>query len=42
MVSMTLNAHEIPLPEGVKAPLAGPTSGGLHELPDLEAKSEAR
>lgn len=42
MVSMTLNAHEIPLPEGVAAPLAAPIRGGLHELPDMEEKSEGR
>jgi 4-carboxymuconolactone decarboxylase len=40
MVSMTLNAHEIPLPEGVKAPLEAPSQGGLHALPDIK-KSEA-
>ena len=42
MVSMTLNAHEIPLPEGVAAPLVAPIRGGLHELPDMEEKSEGR
>jgi 4-carboxymuconolactone decarboxylase len=42
MVSMTLNAHEIPLPEGVTAPLEAPIRGGLHELPELAAKSEVR
>jgi len=40
MVSMTLNAHEIPLPEGVAAPLEAPSQGGLHILPDIK-KSEA-
>jgi len=40
MVSMTLNAHEIPLPEGVEAPLEAPSQGGLHILPDTR-KSEA-
>jgi 4-carboxymuconolactone decarboxylase len=42
MVSMTLNAHEIPLPEGVAAPLEAPSSGGLHVLPDIKEKSEGR
>jgi len=41
MVSMTLNAHEIPLPEGVTAPLEALILGGLHELPELKEKSEA-
>lgn len=36
MVSMTLNAHEIPLPEGVADPLTGPDDGGLHKLPKAE------
>jgi 4-carboxymuconolactone decarboxylase len=33
MVSMTLNAHEIPLPDGASAPLAPPPGGGLTTLP---------
>ena len=33
MVSMTLNAHEIPLPDGASAPLALPPDGGLTTLP---------
>ena len=32
MVSMTLNAHEIPLPDGARAPLALPAGGGLTTL----------
>ena len=36
MVSMTLNAHEIPLPEGVAPPLTAPSEGGLHKLPTTE------
>jgi 4-carboxymuconolactone decarboxylase len=33
MVSMTLNAHEIPLPDGARPPLAPPPDGGLTTLP---------
>ncbi len=33
MVSMTLNAHDIPLPDGAKPPLAPPPGGGLTNLP---------
>ena len=33
MVSMTLNAHEIPLPDGASAPLVLPPGGGLTTLP---------
>jgi len=33
MVSMTLNAHEIPLPDGARPPLAPPPGGGLTTLP---------
>ena len=33
MVSMTLNAHEIPLPDGAKPPLTPPAGGGLTNLP---------
>ena len=36
MVSMTLNAHEIPLPEGVAPPLTAPSEGGLHKPPTTE------
>jgi 4-carboxymuconolactone decarboxylase len=32
-VSMTLNAHEIPLPDGASAPLSPPPGGGLTTLP---------
>jgi 4-carboxymuconolactone decarboxylase len=42
MGSMTLNAHEIPLPEGGAEPLEAPSSGGLHVLPDIKEKSEGR
>ena len=35
MVSMTLNAHGIPLPEGEAAPLTAPESG-LFELPERQ------
>ncbi|MDJ0389564.1 carboxymuconolactone decarboxylase family protein [Roseomonas sp. E05] len=43
MVSMTLNAHEIPLPEGVEPPLRPPpqAAGGLSPLPPARgAKGE--
>jgi len=33
MVSMTLNVHEIPLPDGAKPPLEPPPGGGLTNLP---------
>jgi 4-carboxymuconolactone decarboxylase len=33
MVSMTLNAHEIPLPDGARPPLEMPPGGGLTDLP---------
>jgi 4-carboxymuconolactone decarboxylase len=33
MVSMTLNVHEIPLPDGAIPPLAPPPGGGLTTLP---------
>lgn len=33
MVSMTLNAHEIPLPDGASAPLSLPPGNGLTILP---------
>jgi 4-carboxymuconolactone decarboxylase len=43
MVSMTLNAHEIPLPEGATPPLAPPSDGGLTALPACRLiKAEAR
>ncbi len=40
MVSMTLNAHEIPLPEGVAVPLMPLPEGGLAPLPPARAKAE--
>jgi len=43
MVSMTLNAHEIPLPNGATPPLAPPADGGLTALPACRLiKAEAR
>jgi 4-carboxymuconolactone decarboxylase len=33
MVSMTLNVHEIPLPDGASPPLAPAPGGGLTTLP---------
>jgi 4-carboxymuconolactone decarboxylase len=33
MVSMTLNAHDVPLPDGARPPLAPPAGGGLTTLP---------
>jgi 4-carboxymuconolactone decarboxylase len=41
MVSMTLNAHEIPLPRGVPTPLAAVGDGGLTPLPPARRASEA-
>jgi 4-carboxymuconolactone decarboxylase len=32
MVSMTLNAHEIPIPADAKPPLSPPSGGGLTTL----------
>ncbi|WP_426956984.1 carboxymuconolactone decarboxylase family protein [Muricoccus radiodurans] len=37
LVSMTLNVHDIPLPDGVPAPLAPPPGGGLAPLPPARA-----
>ena len=34
MVSMTLNAHGIPIPANAEPPLAGPNGGGLTTLPE--------
>jgi len=39
MVSMTLNAHEIPLPDGAKPPLAPPPGGGLTNLPACKPRT---
>jgi len=39
MVSMTLNAHQIPLPDGVEPPLVLPSHGGLSVLPPAERAS---
>ena len=41
MVSMTLNAHEIPLPDGASPPLAPPPGGGLTTLPACRLKTAA-
>jgi 4-carboxymuconolactone decarboxylase len=41
MVSMTLNAHEIPLPDGASPPLAPPPGGGLTTLPACRLKKAA-
>jgi 4-carboxymuconolactone decarboxylase len=42
MVSMTLNAHEIPIPVDAKPPLSPPSGGGLTILPKCRlAKAEA-
>jgi 4-carboxymuconolactone decarboxylase len=41
MVSMTLNAHEIPLPEGVAAPLSPLVEGALTPLPPARVRSKA-
>ncbi|MBX9844869.1 MAG: carboxymuconolactone decarboxylase family protein [Xanthobacteraceae bacterium] len=41
MVSMTLNAHEIPLPDGATPPLAPPPGGGLTTLPPCRLKKAA-
>jgi hypothetical protein len=35
---MTLNAHEIPLPDGAKPPLAPPPGGGLTNLPACKSR----
>ncbi len=43
MVSMTLNAHEIPIPADATPPLSLPSGGGLTMLPPCRlAKTEAR
>ena len=43
MVSMTLNAHEIPIPADATPPLSLPSGGGLTMLPQCRlAKTEAR
>lgn len=41
MVSMTLNAHEIPLPEGVAAPLSPLVEGALTPLPPARVRAKA-
>jgi 4-carboxymuconolactone decarboxylase len=43
MVSMTLNAHEIPLPEGIAAPLSPlpAAAGGLTPLPPARLRAAA-
>jgi 4-carboxymuconolactone decarboxylase len=43
MVSMTLNAHEIPLPEGIAAPLSplSAAAGGLTPLPPARLRAAA-
>jgi 4-carboxymuconolactone decarboxylase len=41
MVSMTLNAHEIPLPDGVAEPLAAPPGAGLAPLPPARLRADA-
>jgi 4-carboxymuconolactone decarboxylase len=38
MVSMTLNVHQIPLPDGVADPLSAPPGGGLAPLPAAREK----
>lgn len=42
MVSMTLNAHEIPMPDGVPAPLDLPTGNGQPVLSRLAPAREVR
>jgi 4-carboxymuconolactone decarboxylase len=39
MVSMTLNVHEIPLPDGAEPPLAPPPGGGLTNLPACKPRT---
>jgi 2-pyrone-4,6-dicarboxylate lactonase len=41
MVSMTLNAHEIPLPDGAIPPLALPPGGGLTTMPPCKRAGES-
>src|SRR5204863_8152663 len=40
MVSMTLNAHEIPLPADAQPPLTLPRDGGLTALPPCRLQKE--
>jgi 4-carboxymuconolactone decarboxylase len=40
MVSMTLNAHEIPLPADAEPPLVPPSNGGLTHLPACRLEKE--
>ncbi len=42
MVSMMLNVHEIPLPDGAAPPLAVPPGGGLTKLPPCRIAAELR
>jgi 4-carboxymuconolactone decarboxylase len=42
MVSMTLNAHEIPLPDGAEPPLVLPPGGGLASLPPCRLEPQPR
>jgi len=40
MVSMTLNAHEIPMPADAQPPLPLPSDGGLSSLPECRLQQE--
>jgi CoA-transferase family III len=40
MVSMTLNAHEIPMPADAQPPLSLPSDGGLSSLPECRLQKE--
>jgi 4-carboxymuconolactone decarboxylase len=42
MVSMTLNAHDIPLPDDAEPPLAPPPGGGLTDLPPCRVEPQLR
>jgi 4-carboxymuconolactone decarboxylase len=42
MVCMTLNAHDIPLPDETEPPLAGPPDGGLTSLPPSRIELQLR
>jgi 4-carboxymuconolactone decarboxylase len=42
MVCMTLNVHEIPLPDDAAPPLAAPRGGGLTNLPPCRVEAELR
>jgi 4-carboxymuconolactone decarboxylase len=42
MVSMTLNAHDIPLPDNAEPPLASPPGGGLTSLPPCRVEPPRR